>query len=120
MSNSHKRTSLCLTPLLVCVLLFLPAAAKAQSVYGQISGRLTKAAGEPLSGSVIRATSVLTNSASEAITDSSGYFHIINLAPDLYEIDVRAEGYKPVHGSAAVSADNVSSINAALQAADSR
>jgi hypothetical protein len=51
-------------------------------------------------------------------SDAKGYITIANVSADLYQIEVRAEGFKSVQGTVAVSADSTSSVNATLQPGD--
>ena len=90
----------------------------AQSVYGGVSGRLTTSSGTPVSAALVRVTAAQTNASAQAMTDNDGYFLINNLAPDLYEIDIRANGFKHVRGTAQVSGSETTSINSALPAGD--
>ena len=90
----------------------------AQSVYGEVSGRFTAGSGTPVSGASVSVTSVLTGARTRTKSDAGGYFAISNLTPDLYQIDVEADGFKRVQGSFGVSADSTTSVNAVLQAGD--
>jgi len=97
-------------------LLTLPVAA--QSVYGGVSGRLTTVSGTPVSAALILVTAPETSVIAQAMTDNDGHFAINNLAPDLYQIDIQANGFKHVRGSAPVHADSTTSINSVLPAGD--
>jgi Carboxypeptidase regulatory-like domain/TonB dependent receptor len=107
------------TPILaLAVVLHTAASAKAQSVYGQVSGRFVSATNAPVAGASISLTSTATGARIQTTSDAAGYITIANLAADLYEIEVRAEGYKTVRGSVAVNADSTSTVNAILTAGD--
>ena len=58
----------------------------AQSVYGQVAGRLTTASGTPVSGATVNMVSVGTGAPASTKSDNGGYFTINNLASDLYRI----------------------------------
>jgi len=105
---------------LLLAFLFLTRPVAAQSVYGQVWGRLTTVAGTPVSGASVTVTAAQTGARARTKTDAGGYFTINNLAPDLYEIDVEADGYKRVQGSVAVSADSTTTVNSTLQPGDPR
>ncbi len=105
-------------PLLALAMVFLTSPLNAQSVYGQVSGRLVSAAGAPVSGASVTLTSVATDARVRTESDAKGYITIANLSADLYQIEVRAEGFKSVQGTVAVSADSTSSVNATLQPGD--
>ena len=91
---------------------------RAQSVYGQVSGRLMAVADKPVSGASISVTSIQTGARVQTNSDNAGYFNISNLAPDLYQIDVQANGFKRVQATIAVNADSTTSVNASLPVGD--
>ena len=105
-------------PVLIFGFCFLPQTSVAQSVYGGVSGRLTTSSGTPVSAALVTVTAAQTSATVLAMTDNDGHFEINNLAPDLYEVDIRANGFKHVHGTAHVSGDSTTSINSALPAGD--
>src|SRR5258707_13655528 len=76
--------------LLFSVLLFTDRST-AQSVYGQVWGRLTSAAGTPVSGAVVNMISVETGSRTGAKSNPDGSFAVSNVSADLYQIEVRAD-----------------------------
>ncbi len=118
MSRSMRGARLVPVILLLLAFLFLTRPVAAQSVYGQVWGRLTTVAGTPVSGASVTVTAAQTGARARTKTDAGGYFTINNLAPDLYEIDVEADGFKRVQGSIAVSADSTTTVNSTLQAGD--
>jgi outer membrane receptor protein involved in Fe transport len=97
---------------------FLTRPLTAQSVYGQISGRLTTDTGTPVAGALVSVTAVQTGARAREKSDAAGYFAINNLAPDLYQIDIQADGFKRVHETLAVNADTTTSVNAPLPVGD--
>jgi outer membrane receptor protein involved in Fe transport len=105
---------------LVSTIFFLPRPVTAQSVYGQVWGRLTTVAGKPVSGASVTVTAAQTAARARTNTDAGGFFTISNLAPDLYQIDVQADGFNPVQGTVAVSADSTTTVNSTLKAGDSK
>jgi outer membrane receptor protein involved in Fe transport len=104
--------------LLLSRVLLLTERSTAQSVYGQVSGRLTTVAGTPVSGASVSVTSVQTGARVRTKSDNGGYFNINNLGPDLYQVDVQADGFKRVQATIVVNADSTTSVNAPLQAGD--
>ena len=105
-------------PLLALAVVFLTSPLNAQSVYGQVSGRLVSASGAPVSGASVSLTSVATGARVRTTSDATGYITIANLSTDLYQIEVRAEGFKSVQGTVAVSTDSTTTVNATMQAGD--
>src|SRR6266849_5656670 len=103
--------------LLSCVLLLTDHSA-AQSVYGQVWGRLTSASGTPVSGAVINMTSVGTGARTGAKSNPDGSFAVSNVSADLYQIEVRADGFKRVQATIVVSANSTTTVNVPLQAGD--
>ncbi len=87
----------------------------AQSGYGQVRGRLTAVAGTPVSTASVALTSAKTEARVCTKSDAGGYFTVSNLAPDLYEIDIQADGFKRVQGTVAVSVDSTSMVDSTLQ-----
>jgi hypothetical protein len=98
--------------------LFLTRPVPAQSVYGQVWGRLTTVAGTPVSGASVSVTSAQTGARARTKTDAGGYFTISNLASDLYQIDVQADGFKRVQATVAVNADSTTTVDSTLQTGD--
>src|SRR5260370_11922270 len=102
-------------PLLALAVLFLALPLNAQSVYGQVSGRVTSSAGAPVSGAWADVTSIQTGAHSRTISDAGGYYAISNLAPDVYQIDIQAFGFNHVQGSIVVSADSTTTVDVKLE-----
>jgi hypothetical protein len=103
--------------LLSSVLLFTDRST-AQSVYGQVWGRLTSASGTPVSGAVVNLISVGTGSRTGAKSNPDGSFAVGNVSADLYQIEVRADGFKRVQATIVVSANSTTTVNVPLQAGD--
>jgi hypothetical protein len=98
--------------------LFQTRPVTSQSVYGKVSGRFTAGAGSPVSGASVTVTAVQTGARSRTRTDAEGYFTISNLAADLYQIDVQADGFNRVHEIVAVNADSTTKVDSTLRAGD--
>jgi hypothetical protein len=79
---------------------------------------LTTVAGTPVSGASVSVTSAQTGARARTKTDAGGYFTISNLASDLYQIDVQADGFKRVQATVAVNADSTTTVDSTLQPGD--
>jgi len=112
------RTARIVLAVLLLAPCFMARPLAAQSVYGVVWGRLTAAAGTPVSMAEVTVTASQTGARAGTKTDSGGYFTISNLAPDLYQIDVVADGFKRVHSTVLVSVDATATVDATLQAGD--
>ena len=104
--------------LLALAVTFLASPLNAQSVYGQVWGHLISASGAPVPGAAVSLTSVATGVRVATKSDARGNITIANLAADLYQIEVRADGFKTVQGIIAVNADSIAKIDASLEAGD--
>ena len=104
--------------LLLSSVLLLTELSTAQSVYGQVWGRLTSAAGTPVSGAVVNMISVGTGARTGAKSNPDGSFAVSNVSADLYQIEVRADGFKRVEATIVVSANSTTTVNVPLQAGD--
>src|SRR3954447_17058339 len=68
-------------------------------VYGQLSsgslsGQITDSAGATVPRAQVRVENVDTGAARETQTDDGGFYQLPNLLPAVYELTVRAEGFK--------------------------
>ena len=104
--------------LLALAVTFLALPLNAQSVYGQVWGHLISASGAPVPGAAVSLISVATGVRVAAKSDARGNITISNLAADLYQIEVRADGFKTVQGIIAVNADSIAKIDASLEVGD--
>ena len=78
------------------MLLFLAmmSAANAQTVSGQISGRVTDPESAVIGGVSVRLTSDLTQQVREFFTDENGSFVFLSLVPGDYSLHVELPGFK--------------------------
>ena len=104
--------------LLLSDVLLLTDESIAQSVYGQVWGRLTSISGTPVSGAVVNMISVGTGARTGAKSNPDGSFAVSNVSADLYQIEVRADGFKRVQATIVVSANSTTTVNVPLQAGD--
>jgi iron complex outermembrane receptor protein len=82
----------------------LPIAASAQQAdaTGMVSGRVTSAAGRPVSGALVLLETV--SSAANTTTGSDGAFAFANVAPGVYHVTIRADGFLPSRTELTVAA----------------
>ncbi|HEX5085910.1 MAG TPA: TonB-dependent receptor [Blastocatellia bacterium] len=66
----------------------------AQSTRASLTGRITDPAKAIISGAKIAAISADTNVRYETTTNGSGEYHLTNLAPSLYRIEIEKPGFK--------------------------
>src|SRR5437868_4942467 len=105
---------------LLCLLLMLGAftfQARAQAVYGSISGTVTDAAGAVVSGATVTITSIERKTSDVVTTNESGLYVKERLLPGNYEVKVEATGFKQsLVSSVIVNVDAQTKVDAALQA----
>src|ERR1700687_1472060 len=68
--------------------------ASAQAVYGAITGTVTDAQGNAVSGAKVTVTSVTKGTSDETTTNESGNYSVIHLIPDTYKVHIEAPGFK--------------------------
>src|SRR5215510_10199062 len=76
------------------LLLAMMPAARAQTVSGQISGRVTDPQGAVIGGASVRLISDLTQQVREFVADESGSFVFVSLVPGDYSIRIEQAGFK--------------------------
>ncbi len=79
---------------LLFLLLALLPTANAQSVTGQVSGRVTDPTGAVIVGAPVQFTHVLSKQVREFTTDSSGAFVFVSLVPGVYSLRIAQPGFK--------------------------
>src|SRR5215510_14618884 len=82
-----------LASFLILLLAMMPSA-NAQTVSGQISGRVTDPQGAVIGGASVRLTSDLTQQVREFVADESGSFVFVSLVPGDYSVRVEQGGFK--------------------------
>ncbi len=95
--------------LAACLCIAAPASA---GTTGKISGRVLSKTGEPLPSTNI----ILVGTKFGAATDLDGYYSILNIPPDKYDVEFRLVGYRSytVKG-VQVSVDNTTKLDATLE-----
>src|SRR5437763_9272863 len=66
----------------------------AQSVYGSITGTVTDPTSAAVAGAAVTLTNEATNERHTMMTDASGNYTFVNLAPGQYDINVDNSGFK--------------------------
>ncbi|HEX8090155.1 MAG TPA: carboxypeptidase-like regulatory domain-containing protein, partial [Blastocatellia bacterium] len=111
----RNRTSLLLFSLLL-VLGAFALDAKAQAVYGSISGTVTDASGAIVPGATVTITSVERKTSDIVTTNESGLYVKERLLPGNYEVKFEAQGFKQgLVSSVVVNVDAQTKVDAALE-----
>lgn len=81
---------------------------------GNITGTVGNDKGAPISGA--RITAVAASGAFKAVTDSHGFYTILNITPDTYTVSVQAEGYEQaVENGVTIFQDQTVTVNERLR-----
>ena len=80
---------------LVTGLLSLPAAARAQAVYGSLAGKVEDSTGAALPGTNVTITSVDRQTSDTVVTNSSGNYLKERLLPGTYTVKAELSGFRP-------------------------
>jgi outer membrane receptor protein involved in Fe transport len=111
----RNRTSLLLFSLLL-VLGALASSARAQAVYGSISGTVTDASGAIVPGATVTITSVERKTSDIVTTNDSGLYVKERLLPGNYEVKIEAQGFKQgLVSSVVVNVDAQTKVDATLE-----
>jgi outer membrane receptor for ferrienterochelin and colicins len=104
------------TPFLTLVLLLLASAGVASAQAGNIMGRVTDgSSGAPLAATVVQALGAGGQVAASTLTDASGTFRLVNLAPGTYTVRVTMTGYAAFsQQNVVVTAGQTTSLSVAL------
>lgn len=102
--------------LLVALLLVGGAAARAQSIYGSVSGKVLDPSGAVIPNAKVLVRSIDTGLTREAETDGTGFYTVRSLAVGRYQIEYAAGGFeKLVRGPIAVDSAVDRSIEVTLK-----
>src|SRR6185437_378487 len=90
-----------------------PAVARAQSTTdGAVGGTVYDAAGAVVPGASVVVRNVQTNAEATTITDSSGFFRVVQLRPGGYDITITAAGFSPFKAQdTVVAVGNLTSLS---------
>ncbi|MBO0798346.1 MAG: carboxypeptidase regulatory-like domain-containing protein, partial [Blastocatellia bacterium] len=93
--------------------------AKAQVLYGSLTGNVTDQSGAVVSGAKVEALSVSTGYSISTTTDARGGYTINNLQPGTYKVTVTAQSFKALaQDNIKVDANAVRRLDAQLQVGD--
>jgi hypothetical protein len=88
------RAGLWLGGVLLLVLAFAPAVAQAQDFRGAIAGRVVDESGGVLPGVTITVTARDTNATHTAVTNETGNYSLLYLAPGTYSVAAELQGFR--------------------------
>ena len=91
---SRSRLVITVVRLALAALIAVPAVASAQTITGQISGRVTDASGGVLPGVTVTVVNEGTGFKDVRVTDSGGVFTFTNLRVGTYSVMVELEGFR--------------------------
>ena len=94
----------------------MPAVASAQTITGQISGRVTDASGGVLPGVTVTVVNEGTGFKDVRVTDSGGVFTFTNLRVGTYSVMVELEGFRKEQRTGfSLTADSTDAFSTSLQ-----
>jgi hypothetical protein len=73
----------------------MPVVAHAQATTGTISGTVTDESKAVLPGVTIQVKNVETGATRALVTDASGHYRALNLAPGIYAVMAELQGFAP-------------------------
>jgi hypothetical protein len=76
------------------LIVFLPGVLPGQSTNAALSGRITDPSKAVVVGAKVAAISAATNLPYQTLTNGSGEYHLVNLAPGDYRIEIEKQGFK--------------------------
>jgi hypothetical protein len=104
--------------LLSMILLVLACPAKAQVLYGSLTGNVTDVSNAPVPGAKIEAANVGTGISTEGVSDVRGVYLINNLQPGIYRVTISAGGFATVvHEAVKLEANTQRRADVQLQVA---
>ena len=96
------------------VLMFAPTVSASPT--GSIAGFVKDSSGGVISGAKFTLINMSTNAREETVSDSSGAFQFLQLAPAVYSLHVEAAGFKKeVLSDVVVQVDQITHVDASLQ-----
>jgi hypothetical protein len=99
--------------------LMLPSLLWAQGAATILSGTVTDPSGKVVSNATVTTKSLTTGQATEAHTDSKGFYSLSNLAPGSYSVSIAAEGFALKETEVSISGSGPQSLDLRLNAAGS-
>jgi hypothetical protein len=100
----------------LATLLFTPASAFGQTLYGSMVGKVTDPSGAAIASATITINSKATGFTRETVSDSAGNWELLNIPSGTYEVKTSAPGFSSaVRSDVPVTINNISRIDSALQ-----
>src|SRR5437899_11159118 len=90
------RVSFCYLPALSFLIAILAKPARAQVLYGSVSGAITDQTGAVVPAAQVSISSDSTGLKRQAVTDATGSYRILDLPEGTYTIAVTAGGFRPL------------------------
>src|SRR5215212_9731948 len=104
-----------LVALLACVFAFT-AAARAQTINGNVVGTVTDEQGAAVPGATVTATNVATGAVRNATTNEEGLYRIAGLPVGTYSVRIEKSGFSTATTNLGVSVGQDSKADAQLKA----
>jgi hypothetical protein len=79
---------------LACLLIVLPAVARAQQFKANVTGTVTDTQGAVVPGVTVTVVNTDTNVSAESVTDGSGVYSVKDLTPGPYKLTASLQGFK--------------------------
>ena len=115
-SSTSRRLAALFACCLLAAFALCPAAARAQTVVGRISGTVTDATGAVVPGASVTATNSATNLVRTATADADGFYTVTNLPVGTYVVAAESQGFKRAEQrGVALTADARLTIDMALE-----
>ncbi|HKF56442.1 MAG TPA: carboxypeptidase-like regulatory domain-containing protein, partial [Blastocatellia bacterium] len=112
----RRSTASLIIPSILMILTSFAGAARAQAVYGSISGTVTDPSGAVVGGVTVTITSIQRGTVDKVITNDSGLYVRERLLPGDYEVKIEAQGFKQkVVSSVKVDVDTQTKVDAVLE-----
>src|SRR5919112_220621 len=116
--GSRSRVASLLFPILL-LLFAIPHGARAQAVYGSISGAITDSTGGVMPGATVTVTSVERKTSDTVVANADGVYVKDRLLPGTYEVRAELRGFKTaVFPSITVNVDTQTALNVKLEAGE--
>src|SRR5215210_7335223 len=96
--------------------LTLPGAARAQVLYGSLTGNVTDSAGAAVPGATVTAVNAGTNVSKETTTNEDGIYQFSDLLPGVYKVTITGNGFTTtVSEGVNIEVNNVRRLDVTLQ-----
>src|SRR5918999_3548204 len=96
--------------------LTLPGAARAQVLYGSLTGNVTDSAGAAVPGATVTAVNAGTNVSKETTTNDEGIYQFSDLLPGVYKVSITGTGFSTsLSEGVNIEVNNVRRLDVTLQ-----